>query len=116
MALPSLLTMDLPGFAWPDGFMRCAGVATITLASLGLVMTLGFLLLVSLVVSTALSAISPWLDGIFPGAQNSHPSYQFPCIFGPMFPLSSRRCDFRRSTRRTRRARCCRSLLGRSST
>ncbi len=30
MALPSLLTMDLPGFAWPDGFMRCAGVATIT--------------------------------------------------------------------------------------
>jgi membrane protein len=39
------------------------------LASLGLVMTLGFLLLVSLVVSTALSAIGPWLEGIFPGAQ-----------------------------------------------
>jgi membrane protein len=39
------------------------------LASLGLVMTLGFLLLVSLVVSTALSAIGPWLDEIFPGAQ-----------------------------------------------
>jgi hypothetical protein len=39
------------------------------LASLGLVMTLGFLLLVSLVVSTALSAIGPWLDGIFPGVQ-----------------------------------------------
>ena len=39
------------------------------LVSLGLVMTLGFLLLVSLVVSTALSAIGPWLDGIFPGAQ-----------------------------------------------
>jgi membrane protein len=38
------------------------------LVSLGLV-TLGFLLLVSLVVSTALSAIGPWLDGIFPGAQ-----------------------------------------------
>jgi membrane protein len=32
-------------------------------------MTLGFLLLVSLVVSTALSAIGPWLNGIFPGAQ-----------------------------------------------
>ena len=39
------------------------------LVSLGLVMTLGFLLLVSLVVSTALSAIGPWLDGMFPGAQ-----------------------------------------------
>jgi membrane protein len=39
------------------------------LASLGLVMTLGFLLLVSLVVSTALSAIGPWLDGLFPGGQ-----------------------------------------------
>ena len=39
------------------------------LVSLGLVMTLGFLLLVSLVVSTALSALGPWLDGIFPGAQ-----------------------------------------------
>jgi membrane protein len=39
------------------------------LASLGLVMTLGFLLLTSLVVSTALSAVGSWLDGIFPGAQ-----------------------------------------------
>jgi membrane protein len=39
------------------------------LVSLGLVMTLGFLLLVSLVVSTALSAIGPWLDAIFPGGQ-----------------------------------------------
>jgi membrane protein len=39
------------------------------LASLGLVMTLGFLLLVSLVVSTALSAIGPWLDNLFPGGQ-----------------------------------------------
>ena len=39
------------------------------LASLGLVMTLGFLLLISLVVSTALSAIGPWLSGMFPGAQ-----------------------------------------------
>jgi membrane protein len=39
------------------------------LASLGLVMTLGFLLLVSLVVSTALSAIGPWLAGLFPGGQ-----------------------------------------------
>jgi len=39
------------------------------LVSLGLVMTLGFLLLVSLVVSTALSALGPWLDGMFPGAQ-----------------------------------------------
>jgi membrane protein len=39
------------------------------LVSLGLVMTLGFLLLVSLVVSTALSALGPWLDGLFPGAE-----------------------------------------------
>ena len=39
------------------------------LASLGLVMTLGFLLLISLVVSTALSAIGPWLNGMFPGTQ-----------------------------------------------
>jgi membrane protein len=31
-------------------------------------MALGFLLLVSLVVSTALSAVAAWLDGIFPGA------------------------------------------------
>jgi membrane protein len=39
------------------------------LASLGSVMTLGFLLLVSLVVSIALSAFGPWLDGIFPDAE-----------------------------------------------
>jgi membrane protein len=39
------------------------------LVSLGLVMTLGFLLLVSLVVSTALSAIGPWLNELFPGAE-----------------------------------------------
>jgi membrane protein len=39
------------------------------LASLGLVMTLGFLLLVSLVVSSALTAVGPWLDRLFPGAQ-----------------------------------------------
>lgn len=39
------------------------------LASLGLVMTLGFLLLVSLTVSTALSAVGPWLDSLFPGTQ-----------------------------------------------
>jgi membrane protein len=38
------------------------------LVGLGLVMALGFLLLVSLVVSTALSAVAAWLDGIFPGA------------------------------------------------
>jgi len=38
------------------------------LASLGLVATLGFLLLVSLVVSTALSALGTWLNGIFPAA------------------------------------------------
>jgi membrane protein len=39
------------------------------LASLGLVMALGFLLLVSLVISTALSAVGPWLGSLFPGAQ-----------------------------------------------
>jgi membrane protein len=38
------------------------------LVSLGLVMTLGFLLLVSLVVSTALSALGSWLNGLFPAA------------------------------------------------
>jgi membrane protein len=39
------------------------------LVSLGLVMTLGFLLLVSLVVSTGLSAIGSWLDGLIPGGE-----------------------------------------------
>jgi membrane protein len=39
------------------------------IASLGLVMTLGFLLLVSLAVSTALATIGPWLDGFLPGGQ-----------------------------------------------
>jgi membrane protein len=38
------------------------------LVSLGLVMTLGFLLLVSLVVSTVLSALGSWLNGLFPAA------------------------------------------------
>jgi membrane protein len=52
------------------------------LASLGLVMTLGFLLLVSLVVSTALSAIGPWLDGIFPSAQVLIQSVSFLASFG----------------------------------
>jgi membrane protein len=36
------------------------------LVSLGLVATLGFLLLVSLVISTALSAASTWLNGVLP--------------------------------------------------
>jgi membrane protein len=38
------------------------------LASLGLVMTLGFLLLVSLVVSAALKALSDYVNDVFPGA------------------------------------------------
>jgi membrane protein len=38
------------------------------LASLGLVVALGFLLLVSLVVSAALSAMGTWLNGLFPEA------------------------------------------------
>lgn len=38
-------------------------------ASLGLVATLGFLLLVSLVVSTALSALGTWFNGLVPAAQ-----------------------------------------------
>jgi membrane protein len=37
------------------------------LASLGLVVTLGFLLMVSLVVSAALKALDTWLNGIMPG-------------------------------------------------
>ena len=36
-------------------------------ASLGLVMALGFLLLVSLVVSAALKAIGTWMSGFLPG-------------------------------------------------
>ena len=39
------------------------------IVSLGLVMTLGFLLLVSLVVSTILSALGSWLDALLPGGQ-----------------------------------------------
>src|SRR5436853_2926894 len=38
-------------------------------ASLGLVMTLGFLLLVSLAVSAGIAAVGHWVDGIFPGAK-----------------------------------------------
>ena len=38
-------------------------------ASLGLVLTLGFLLLMSLVVSAGLAALGNWVDGIFPGAK-----------------------------------------------
>jgi membrane protein len=38
------------------------------LVSLGLVMVLGFLLLVSLVISAALSALGEWVDGKFPGS------------------------------------------------
>ena len=36
--------------------------------SLGLVFTLGFLMLVSLVVSAALTALGDYLSGLFPGA------------------------------------------------
>lgn len=39
----------------------------VRLMSLGLVMALGFLLLVSLVVSTALSALDAWFAGVLPG-------------------------------------------------
>src|SRR3954462_5105003 len=38
-------------------------------ASMGLVMTLGFLMLVSLVVSAGIAAIGHWVEGIFPGAK-----------------------------------------------
>lgn len=38
------------------------------LVSLGLVMVLGFLLMVSLVISAALAALGEWLNGRFPGA------------------------------------------------
>ena len=39
------------------------------IASLGLVMTLGFLMLVSLVVSAGIAAVGHWVEGIFPGAK-----------------------------------------------
>jgi len=39
------------------------------IASLGLVMTLGFLMLVSLVISAGLAALGHWVEGIFPGAK-----------------------------------------------
>jgi membrane protein len=39
------------------------------IASLGLVMTLGFLMLVSLVVSAGLAAVGHWVESIFPGAK-----------------------------------------------
>jgi membrane protein len=39
------------------------------IASLGLVMTLGFLMLVSLVISAGLAALGHWIEGIFPGAK-----------------------------------------------
>lgn len=39
------------------------------LAGLGLVLTLGFLMVVSLVVSAALSALGHWVEGLFAGAQ-----------------------------------------------
>ncbi len=42
-------------------------IVRVRLLSLGLVMALGFLLLVSLVVSTALSAVGAWFAGILPG-------------------------------------------------
>ncbi len=40
----------------------------VRLISLGLVMALGFLLMVSLVVSAGLTALGTWLNGLFPGA------------------------------------------------
>jgi hypothetical protein len=39
------------------------------IASLGLVMTLGFLMLVSLVVSAGIAAVGHWVEGVFPGAK-----------------------------------------------
>jgi membrane protein len=39
------------------------------IASMGLVMTLGFLMLVSLVISAGLAALGHWVQGIFPGAK-----------------------------------------------
>ena len=39
------------------------------IASMGLVMTLGFLLVVSLAVSAGLAAIGHWVEGFFPGAK-----------------------------------------------
>jgi membrane protein len=41
----------------------------VRLISLGLVMALGFMLIVSLVVSAALTALGTWLNSLFPGAQ-----------------------------------------------
>jgi len=38
-------------------------------ASLGLVLTLGFLMLVSLVISAGLAAVGHWFEGFFPGAK-----------------------------------------------
>ena len=38
-------------------------------ASMGLVLTLGFLLLASLVISAGLAALGHWVEGIFPGAK-----------------------------------------------
>src|SRR5437764_2409578 len=39
------------------------------IASMGLVMTLGFLLVVSLAVSAGLAALGHWVEGVFPGAK-----------------------------------------------
>ena len=39
------------------------------LAGLGLVLTLGFLMLVSLVISAGLAALGHWIDALFPAAQ-----------------------------------------------
>jgi membrane protein len=39
------------------------------IASMGLVMTLGFLLVVSLAVSAGIAAVGHWVEGIFPGAK-----------------------------------------------
>ena len=39
------------------------------IASMGLVMTLGFLLVVSLAVSAGIAAVGHWVEGVFPGAK-----------------------------------------------
>jgi membrane protein len=45
------------------------------LLSLSVILVIGFLLLVSLVISTALAAVSDYLDGSYPGSQSSCTSY-----------------------------------------
>ena len=52
------------------------------IASLGLVMALGFLLLVSLVISAALKAIGTWMRGLFPGWELITQALSFLISFG----------------------------------